>query len=65
MARCQRKKRPVGYAAVGYRLGEEITTRVGPMGSKSEVYDAEMAGLAWAASDALQYANAHLDVTYS
>jgi ribonuclease HI len=36
------------------------------MGSKSEVYDAEMAGLAWAASEALdlQYANAHPEVRH-
>jgi hypothetical protein len=24
------RKRNVGYTAVGYRLGEEITTRIGP-----------------------------------
>jgi hypothetical protein len=58
------RKRNVGYAAVRYRLGKEITTRIGPMGSKSEVYDAEMAGLAWTASDALQYADAHPDVVH-
>ncbi|KAJ6579808.1 hypothetical protein B0H10DRAFT_1962796 [Mycena sp. CBHHK59/15] len=48
-------KRCVGYGVAGYHNGNERITRVGPMGSKSEVYDAEMAGLAWAACDALTY----------
>jgi hypothetical protein len=50
-------KRSVGYGVVGYHLGDELITRVGPMGSKSEVYDTEIAGLAWAAHDALRFAD--------
>ncbi|KAF8177260.1 hypothetical protein K438DRAFT_1503005, partial [Mycena galopus ATCC 62051] len=56
--------RSVGYSVVGYHGGRERVSRLGPMGSKSEVYDAEMAGLAWAAHDALQYAEAHPEVKH-
>jgi hypothetical protein len=54
----------VGFGVVGYYLGEERMTRKGPMGSKSEVYDAEMAGLAWAASDAVNFASTHSEVRH-
>ncbi|KAF8148972.1 hypothetical protein K438DRAFT_1438013, partial [Mycena galopus ATCC 62051] len=56
--------RSVGYSVVGYHGGREQVSRLGPMGSKSEVYDAEMAGLAWAVHDALQYAEAHPEVKH-
>lgn len=60
----ERPKRCVGYGVVGYHKGNEHITRIGPMGSKLEVYDAEMAGLVWAACDALQYAGEHPEVKH-
>jgi hypothetical protein len=56
--------RSVGYATVGYHEGEERFKRGGPMGANSEVYDAEMAGLAWAACDAVEYATRHDEIRH-
>ncbi|KAJ7685937.1 hypothetical protein B0H17DRAFT_1137277 [Mycena rosella] len=56
--------RSVGYGVVGYYRGEERFTRVGPMGSKSEIYGVEMAGLAWAACNALTYTGSHSQIRH-
>lgn len=48
----QSGKRCVGYGVAGYHRATERLTRVRPTGAKSEVHDAETAGLAWALTSA-------------
>ncbi|KNZ82139.1 RNA-directed DNA polymerase from mobile element jockey [Termitomyces sp. J132] len=58
------KTKTVGWGFIGYYRGEEVLVDRGGLGSKAEVYDAKLMGIAKAVKAAMGYARTHRQVKH-